>query len=57
MTSTVDAILAHLEGAQPHLDLPLDVQATAFQRRVWDELRRIPYGEPRSYQQTGSAPA
>ncbi len=55
MTATVDAILAHLQGEQPHLDLPLDVQATAFQRRVWDELRRIPYGEQRSYQQIAEA--
>ena len=30
-------------------DLPLDVQATAFQRRVWEALRAIPYGSTRSY--------
>jgi AraC family transcriptional regulator of adaptative response/methylated-DNA-[protein]-cysteine methyltransferase len=29
--------------------LPVDVQATAFQRRVWEELQRIPYGATRSY--------
>ncbi len=45
----VDAILRHLNGEQPHLDLPLDIQATAFQRRVWEELRAIPYGKTRSY--------
>lgn len=45
----VSAILAHLDGRSPQLDLPLDVQATAFQQRVWSELRRIPYGETRSY--------
>ena len=33
----------------PHLALPLDVRATAFQQRVWSELRTIPYGETRSY--------
>jgi AraC family transcriptional regulator of adaptative response/methylated-DNA-[protein]-cysteine methyltransferase len=44
-----EAILRHLDGQQPHLDLPLDVQATAFQRRVWQELQTIPYGETRSY--------
>jgi AraC family transcriptional regulator of adaptative response/methylated-DNA-[protein]-cysteine methyltransferase len=42
-------ILAHLRGREPHLDLPTDVQATAFQRRVWEELRRIPYGATRTY--------
>jgi len=31
--------------------LPLDLQATAFQMQVWAELRRIPYGETRSYKQ------
>ena len=30
-------------------DLPLDVHATAFRRRVWEALRRIPAGETRSY--------
>jgi AraC family transcriptional regulator of adaptative response/methylated-DNA-[protein]-cysteine methyltransferase len=47
----VNALLRHLDGAQPHLDLPLDVQATAFQLRVWEELRKIPYGATRSYGQ------
>lgn len=45
----VAAILRHLDGREPHLDLPLDIRATAFQRRVWQELRHIPYGETRSY--------
>ena len=45
----VTAILRHLRGEQPALDLPLDVQATAFQRRVWEALRAIPYGETRTY--------
>jgi len=45
----VACLLDYLSGAQPRLDLPLDVQATAFQLRVWEELRRIPYGETRSY--------
>lgn len=43
------AIVEHLRGQQPHLDLPLDVRATAFQWRVWQELRAIPRGETRSY--------
>jgi AraC family transcriptional regulator of adaptative response/methylated-DNA-[protein]-cysteine methyltransferase len=43
------AVVAHVEGSAPHLDLPLDVRATAFQWRVWEALRRIPYGETVSY--------
>ena len=51
----VEKILAHLRGREPHLDLPTDVQATAFQRRVWEELRRIPYGATRTYTQVAKA--
>jgi AraC family transcriptional regulator of adaptative response/methylated-DNA-[protein]-cysteine methyltransferase len=35
--------------------LPLDVRATAFQRRVWEALRRVPYGSTRSYAQVARA--
>jgi AraC family transcriptional regulator, regulatory protein of adaptative response / methylated-DNA-[protein]-cysteine methyltransferase len=45
----ITAILAHLAGRQPRLDLPLDVQATAFQWQVWQALAAIPYGETRTY--------
>jgi AraC family transcriptional regulator of adaptative response/methylated-DNA-[protein]-cysteine methyltransferase len=51
----LDQILAHLHGHQPHLDLPLDVRATAFQWRVWQELRAIPYGCTRTYQEVARA--
>ncbi|MBC7227112.1 MAG: methylated-DNA--[protein]-cysteine S-methyltransferase [Thermoflexales bacterium] len=30
-------------------DLPLDLRGTPFQRRVWEELRRIPYGQTVTY--------
>lgn len=45
----------YLAGAQPHLDLPLDVRATAFQRRVWQALQAIPYGSTRSYSEVAQA--
>src|SRR5213080_841855 len=48
-------VLEHLNGQTPRVDLPLDLQATAFQWRVWEELRRIPLGETRSYQQIANA--
>jgi len=49
LEKAVTQILDHLAGKQPRLDLPLDIQATAFQRQVWEALRSIPYGATRSY--------
>lgn len=48
-TAWVEALRRHLRGEQPHLDLPADIRATAFQLRVWKYLQGIPYGEVRSY--------
>lgn len=48
-TAWVEALHRHLRGEQPHLDLPADIRATAFQLRVWKYLQGIPYGEVRSY--------
>ncbi|OGF56499.1 MAG: hypothetical protein A2Z21_07985 [Candidatus Fraserbacteria bacterium RBG_16_55_9] len=55
LTQWVRTLLKHLNGRQPHLDLPIDVQATAFQWRVWEELRKIPYGQTRSYSEIAQA--
>ena len=44
-------IVSHLEGRHPRLDLPLAVQATAFQWQVWTALKAIPYGETRTYKE------
>jgi AraC family transcriptional regulator of adaptative response/methylated-DNA-[protein]-cysteine methyltransferase len=42
-------IRAFIEGDSTLAQLPLDIRGTVFQRRVWDELRRIPRGETRTY--------
>ena len=47
----VKEIVQRIEGKPPHIELPLDLQATAFQRRVWKELQRIPRGRTRTYSQ------
>lgn len=41
-------LLTYLEGGR-HPDVPLDLQATAFQMRVWKELQAIPLGATRTY--------
>jgi AraC family transcriptional regulator of adaptative response/methylated-DNA-[protein]-cysteine methyltransferase len=49
------ALVGQLEGEQPAARLPLDIRATGFQRRVWEELRRIPPGMTRSYGEVARA--
>ena len=39
----------YFEGRRKHFDLPLSLHGTPFQRSCWEALRRIPYGETRSY--------
>jgi AraC family transcriptional regulator of adaptative response/methylated-DNA-[protein]-cysteine methyltransferase len=51
----LNQVLDLLGGKAPNAKLPLDVQATAFQWQVWEELRKIPLGETRSYQEIAAA--
>lgn len=51
----VQQLLDYLHTGQPLGDLPLDVQATAFQRKVWEALRAIPFGSTRTYRQVAEA--
>src|SRR5262245_52488015 len=48
-------ILAFIEGETSLSRLPLDIRGTVFQRKVWDELRRIPRGETRTYTEIARA--
>ncbi len=49
LASCVAALERYLDGSAARLELPLDVRGSQFQRRVWDAIRAIPYGETRSY--------
>ncbi|NUF38432.1 bifunctional DNA-binding transcriptional regulator/O6-methylguanine-DNA methyltransferase Ada [Acinetobacter lactucae] len=42
-------IVGFIEAPQIGLDLPLDIQGTAFQQRVWQALKEIPAGQTASY--------
>ncbi|MET8172015.1 methylated-DNA--[protein]-cysteine S-methyltransferase [Streptomyces clavifer] len=46
---TVRQLAAYFAGELTEFDLPLHLAGTPFQRSVWAELERIPYGETRSY--------
>ncbi len=50
----VEAALAQIDRPSDH-QLPLDVRGTAFQEKVWGELRKIPLGETRSYAEIAAA--
>ena len=47
----IAALLAKMSGKELNAALPLDIRATAFQRRVWTYLQSIPFGATRSYSQ------
>lgn len=48
-------VMRHMSGVEIATTLPLDIQATAFQRRVWSYLQSIGFGETRSYSQVAKA--
>jgi AraC family transcriptional regulator of adaptative response/methylated-DNA-[protein]-cysteine methyltransferase len=49
LKSWVSALLEQMRGREGHASLPLDIRATAFQRRVWTYLQTIPFGATQSY--------
>src|SRR6202166_2251436 len=48
-------LLRQMRGKRLNAALPLDIQATAFQRRVWSHLQSIPFGKTNSYAEVASA--
>ena len=54
-SALVAEVIASVERPGDSRHIPLDVQGTAFQEAVWQELRRIPPGETRSYAQIAAA--
>ena len=52
---TVEQLSEYFEGKRTQFELPLDVEGTDFQKSVWNELQRIPYGETRSYGEIAKA--
>ena len=55
LQSWVEALLRHMSGKDLDSSLPLDIRATAFQRRVWAYLQSIPFGATKSYGQVAKA--
>jgi AraC family transcriptional regulator of adaptative response/methylated-DNA-[protein]-cysteine methyltransferase len=55
VTIYIEELMRRMAGEMPHAGLPLDIRATAFQRRVWEELSQIPRGQTRSYGEIAAA--
>ncbi|MDJ0514490.1 MAG: bifunctional DNA-binding transcriptional regulator/O6-methylguanine-DNA methyltransferase Ada [Methyloceanibacter sp.] len=53
--ATMAAAVALVDRPGKQLELPLDIRGTAFQRRVWETLRKIPAGETQSYSELATA--
>ena len=51
----IGALLSKMTGRELDATLPLDIRATAFQRRVWTYLQSIPFGTTRSYGEVAKA--
>ncbi|WP_374829241.1 bifunctional DNA-binding transcriptional regulator/O6-methylguanine-DNA methyltransferase Ada [Paenochrobactrum pullorum] len=45
----IAAVIAHIENPAQKFELPLDIQGTVFQQKVWQALRNIPSGKTTSY--------
>jgi AraC family transcriptional regulator of adaptative response/methylated-DNA-[protein]-cysteine methyltransferase len=54
-SALLEEVMSAVEQPGDSRHIPLDVQGTAFQEAVWQELRRIPPGETRSYAQIAAA--
>lgn len=52
---TAKQLSEYFNGKRRVFDLPLDLEGTAFQVKVWQELQKIPYGQTRSYKQIAKA--
>lgn len=55
LRSLLTTLLQHMRGRDLDSSLPLDIRATAFQRRVWDHLQSIPFGATESYSAVAKA--
>ncbi len=53
--AAVAQVVEYLAGKRTGFALPLDLRGTPFQKKVWQELLRIPYGETRSYHEVAHA--
>lgn len=54
-TKTLTQLEEYLDGKRKVFELPLCAEGTDFQKKVWHELMKIPYGQTRSYKEIAVA--
>lgn len=52
---TINQLKMYLNGKLKTFDFKLDIRGTEFQKKVWLELKKIPYGQTRSYKEIAKA--
>ena len=55
VTRAAEMLQEYFEGKRKAFDLPLDPKGTEFQKKAWDALLTIPYGQTRSYKEQAEA--
>jgi len=55
LAEALDQLGGYFRGERTSFSLPLRLEGTPFQRRVWDELLRVPYGRTTTYQALAEA--
>ena len=55
LADLAEQVIRKIRGTEPAASLPLDIRATAFQRRVWSYLQSLGFGETRSYSEVAKA--
>src|SRR5258708_33282511 len=55
LSELAQKVMRQMKGLESASSLPLDIQATAFQRRVWTYLQSISFGETRSYSEVAKS--
>ncbi len=55
LAAWLEPLVAYLAGRVAVPELPVDVRATAFEQRVWDAIRAIPYGQTATYGELAAA--
>lgn len=55
LATTITQLSEYFAGVRKQFDLPLVLQGTAFQQRVWQQLLTVPYGQTVSYQEIANA--